>query len=50
MDIFSKIAILWLALDMVILASVWYAVSTIRPLFPRWWRAFVCDRAPKSFN
>jgi len=50
MDLLAKITTLWLALDAIILATVWYAASTIQPLFPRWWRAFVCERAPASFD
>ena len=50
MDLLVKITTLWLALDFLILATVWYAASTLQPRFPGWWRAVVCDRAPESFN
>ena len=50
MDFLLKITTIWLAADIIILVSVWYAISTIRPLFPRWWRNFVCDKAPEFFN
>jgi hypothetical protein len=50
MELFLKVAIIWFVLDVLILASVWYAVSTVQPLFPGWWKAFVCDHASESID
>ena len=50
MDFLLKISILWLALDAMILATLWYAVYTIQPMAPSWWKSVVCDYAPDSLE
>jgi hypothetical protein len=47
MDWFLKFVVIWLSFDIVIIASVWYAVSTIRPLYPNWWRRVIVDDDPE---
>jgi hypothetical protein len=47
---FIKVAVIWLSLDVLILASVWYATSTVQPLFPGWWKAVVCDHTSESID
>jgi hypothetical protein len=41
-----KVFTVWLAVDVIILATVWFATSTIQPLFPGWWKTVVCDTVP----
>ncbi|NIT56062.1 MAG: hypothetical protein GWN00_07425 [Aliifodinibius sp.] len=43
-----KVFVLWLAADAIIIATIWFATSTIQPLFPGWWKAVVCDTVPTS--
>ena len=50
MVLILKVVVSWLSLDVLILASVWYATSTVQPLFPGWWKAVVCDHASESFD
>lgn len=39
-----KFLVLWLAIDVVILSTSWYAITVIRPRFPAWWeRNIVAD-------
>jgi len=43
MDWLFKFIIIWLSLDIVIIATGWYFVYTIRPVFPDWWRRVIVD-------
>ncbi|GIK41652.1 MAG: hypothetical protein BroJett011_54850 [Chloroflexota bacterium] len=45
MDWFLRVAVIWLAIDILVIASVWYAVTTIKPICPNWWRRVVADSA-----
>ena len=47
MDWLLKLIVIWLSIDILIVASVWYAVSTIRPLYPNWWRRVIVDDDPE---
>lgn len=47
MLVLSKVLVAWLALDIIFLATIWYAISTIRPYCTRWWKAHICDDAPR---
>ena len=46
MDFLVKLIINWLLLDVLIIATIWWAGSTLRPMFPQWWKAHICDIAP----
>ena len=50
MDWLLKLALVWLSIDIVIIASVWYAVATIRPLYPGWWRRVIVDDDPELYG
>ncbi len=44
MDWLLKFIVIWLSFDIIVLATVWYAVATIKPRFPGWWqRVIVAD-------
>ena len=38
--------ILWLSLDIIIVATGWYMVTTIKPRCPNWWRRTIVDDEP----
>ncbi|MEM7033948.1 MAG: hypothetical protein AAF629_30690 [Chloroflexota bacterium] len=48
--ILFKIATVWLAFDIIILATIWYAFTTIRPRMPQLWRAFICDKVTDAID
>ncbi len=50
MELLVKIATIWLALDLMIVATIWYATNTLQVVFPNWWKAVVCDYAPETFD
>jgi hypothetical protein len=37
MPLLLKIAVIWISIDVVILASVWLAARVIQALCPTWW-------------
>ncbi|NIP25690.1 MAG: hypothetical protein GWO38_18195 [Phycisphaerae bacterium] len=39
----SKIAVIWIGIDILIVATIWYAVTVIKPYWPTWWRRIVID-------
>lgn len=39
----SNAMIVWLSLDVLIIAAGWYAVAIIKPHWPDWWRRVVAD-------
>jgi hypothetical protein len=43
MEWFLKFIVIWFSIDVVIIATAWYAVSVIKPHFPNWWRQIVVD-------
>lgn len=38
-----KIIVVWLSIDVVFLATVWYAVVAIKPCCLNWWRQVIVD-------
>ncbi len=50
MDLVMKIVITWLLYDVFLIATAWWFESTLRPLFPGWWKANICDLAPADFD
>lgn len=39
----SKLILIWLSFDVVVIATGWYLTTTIRPYYPRWWRRVIAD-------
>ena len=50
MILFAKVMMNWFLLDVLIAATVWYTISTIKPLTPNWWEAHVCGKASDYFD
>jgi hypothetical protein len=48
MDWLFKLVVIWLSLDVLIIATGWYAVKAIKPLFPNWWKEVIADNAPET--
>ncbi|MCL4304244.1 MAG: hypothetical protein KJ077_51655 [Anaerolineae bacterium] len=38
--------VIWLSFDIVVFATGWYAVKTIKPSFPNWWKRHIADYGP----
>jgi hypothetical protein len=47
MDWLLRLVVIWFSLDVVIIATGWYAKSTIKVQFPNWWRRVICDKGPE---
>ena len=47
MDWLLKLIVIWFSIDVVIIATGWYAVNVIKPHFPNWWRRVIVDVEPK---
>jgi hypothetical protein len=43
MDWLLKLIVIWLSIDIVMIASAWYVASVIRPLAPDWWKKHIID-------
>jgi len=48
MDWLLKFVVLWLSIDVVIIATAWYAATLIKPQWPNWWRRVVVDEDPTN--
>ena len=49
LDWLFKLGLLWIGLDVVIIATVWYFVTVIKPNYPKWWQRVVVDEAPYNY-
>lgn len=44
MVLWLQLIIVWLSIDIVIMATGWYGVSTIKQISPDWWeRVIACE-------
>ncbi len=41
-----QLIIIWLSIDIVVIATGWYGVTTIKPKFPNWWKRVIADVEP----
>lgn len=39
----SKLAVVWIGIDILIVATIWYAITVIKPYWPTWWKRHVMD-------
>ena len=47
MDWLLYVLVIWISLDIIILATCWYACTTIAPRWPELWRQIVVDDEPE---
>jgi hypothetical protein len=47
MEWFLKLVVIWVSIDVVIIATAWYIVSVIKPHFPNWWRQTIVAEEPE---
>jgi hypothetical protein len=45
-----KLLILWVAIDIITIATGWYGVKVIRQRFPNWWKNNIADIAPPELD
>lgn len=50
MDWLLKIVVLWLSFDILVMATSWYAVVALKPLFPNWWSRIVAAEIEPEFR
>ena len=43
MELLLKLVIIWVCVDVIIIASGWYLGSTVRQNFANWWRNVILD-------
>jgi hypothetical protein len=43
-----QLIVIWLSLDILIIATGWYAVTTLKPYFPNWWKRTIADVEPDA--
>jgi hypothetical protein len=44
---FLQLIVIWLSIDILVIATGWYAVTTIKPYFPNWWKRTIADIEPE---
>jgi hypothetical protein len=49
LDWLLKIIIIWLCLDVVIIATGWFLTNTISSRYPDWWRRMIVDKDPRDY-
>jgi hypothetical protein len=42
-----QLIIIWLSIDILIIATGWYSITTIKPYFPNWWKCTIADFEPE---
>jgi hypothetical protein len=45
-----KVAVLWAAIDIVVIMTGWYAVRVVKRRFPNWWKRTIVDTAPPELD
>jgi hypothetical protein len=48
LDWLFKLGILWICLSVVIIATMWYLITVIKPHCPDWWRRVIADEEPHN--
>ena len=43
-------SIMWISVDIVIFATVWYLATTIKPRYPNWWKRIIADNDPNFYQ
>ena len=42
-----QLIVIWLSIDILVIITGWYAVTTIKPYFPNWWKRTIADVEPE---
>lgn len=42
--------VIWLCIDLVVLATGWYAVTTLKRYFPDWWQRAIAYEVESDFD
>ena len=42
-----QLIVIWLTIDILVITTGWYAVTTIKPYFPNWWKRTIADIEPE---
>jgi len=42
-----QLIVIGLSIEILIMATGWYAVTTIKPYFPNWWKRTIADVEPE---
>jgi hypothetical protein len=45
-----QLIVVWLSIDVVIIATGWYAITTIKRYFPNWWERVIACEVEPDFN
>jgi hypothetical protein len=48
MDLTLKFGLIWLAINILLVATAWYGFTTLRRHFPDWWRRTIADKDPEA--
>jgi hypothetical protein len=46
-DLLLKLAVILLSLNVLIVATGWYATNTLKYYFPGWWQRTIVDKDPE---
>ena len=41
-----KLVVIWMSIDILMLATSWYGVTVIKPRYPDWWKRVIVDHEP----
>lgn len=47
MDFLLKLIVVWLGVDIVIVATCWYAAALVKTFWPGWWRRVIVADEPE---
>ncbi len=43
MEWWLKLILIWLSLDVLLVATGWFLITTIKPRYSRWWQRNIAD-------
>lgn len=50
LDWLLDFSVVWLSIDIIIMATGWYLATTIKPRYPNWWKRVIVDDDDGGFN
>ena len=50
MNTWLELIIIWLILDVFILAGAWLTINTIKPRYPEFWKRIIVDDEPDTID